>query len=82
LDLGMTKSMMDKRGNIKLSVSDLFNTRVQRISSNYSNLNVHINQKNETRIVRLSFSYSFGNMKNRVQQRESRSEEKNRVAMP
>lgn len=82
LDLGVTQSLMNKRGNLKLSVSDLFDTRSQRISSNYSNLNVRINQKNETRVVRLSFTYSFGNMKNRVQQRDSRSEEKNRVALP
>lgn len=82
LDLGVTQSLMNKRGNLKLSVSDLFDTRSQRISSNYSNLNVRINQKNETRVVRLSFTYSFGNMKNRVQQRDSRSDEKNRVALP
>lgn len=82
LDLGMTKTLMDKKASIKLSVSDLFNTRIQRLSTNYSNLNVHINQKNETRVARLSFTYSFGNMKNRVQQRDARSEEKNRIAMP
>ncbi len=81
LDLGVSKSLMEKKGNIKLSVSDLFDTRNQRLSTRHSNLNVRINQKNETRVVRLSFTYSFGNMKNRVQQRESRSEEKSRIAV-
>lgn len=41
-----------------------------------------IDQKHENRVFRLSFTYSFGNMKNRVQARESSSEEKSRISMP
>lgn len=81
IDMGLSKSILQKRGNIKLAVSDVFNTRKHHIRTNYGNLNVFINQRHETRIARLTFSYSFGSTKN-TSRRESRVEEKNRVGNP
>ena len=82
VDLGLSQSLMQKKASLRLSVSDVFNSRIQNINTKHSNLDVFINQKNESRIVRLSFTYNFGNMKNRVTQQESRSDEKNRISIP
>lgn len=78
-DLGVSKSLKDKRANVKLSVSDIFNTRTQHVSTQYSNLNATIDQKRETRVFRLSFSYNFGNTKISGPRQASKSEEQRRV---
>lgn len=79
VDLGASYSIMNKKGSLRLSATDVFNTRQQNIRTNHSDLNVKIFQKHDTRVVRLTFTYNFGNMKNRVQQRDLNSDEKSRV---
>lgn len=61
LDAGLSQSVLHKKGNLKLSVSDFLNTKLQRVSSVYPGVNYSIRQKYETRIFRLNFTYSFGN---------------------
>ncbi|WP_353195036.1 TonB-dependent receptor [Parapedobacter defluvii] len=80
-DAGLNKSFYNKKANLKLSVSDIFDTRIQDVRTRYNNMNAVINQKNETRVVRLTFTYSFGNLKNGAR-RETQSEEKSRINMP
>lgn len=82
VDAGLSKSFAEKRANLKLAVSDIFDTRRQRVQTNYANLNALIRQKNETRVARLTFTYSFGNMKNGSRRSEAQSEEKSRIGMP
>ena len=60
IDLGLSKSFMNKKANLKLSVSDLFDTRKQRVSSVYEGLTYNLVQKNETRLAKLALSYRFG----------------------
>jgi len=79
MDLGINKSFRDKRANVKLSVSDIFDTRTQNVSTQYANLNTNINQRRESRIVRLSLSYSFGNTKISGPKQNAKSDEENRV---
>jgi hypothetical protein len=79
LDLGVSKSFRDKRANIKLAVSDILNTRSQHVSTQYANLNTTIDQKRETRVVRLSLSYSFGSTKISGPKQTVKSDEENRV---
>ncbi len=76
-DIGLSKSLMQRRASLKLAVSDVFLTRKHTVRTDHANLDVLINQKHETRIARLTFSYSFGKTSN--QRRETRVEEKNRV---
>src|SRR5690606_34173924 len=82
VDAGLSKSFFNKKANVKLSVSDVFNTRTQTVRTRYDNLNVNINQNRETRVARLTFTYSFGNMKNGARRSETQSEEKSRIGMP
>lgn len=82
IDAGLNKSFYNKKANLKLSVSDIFDTRIQDVRTNYANLNVVVNQKNETRVARLTFTYNFGNMKNGARRTDTQSEEKSRISMP
>lgn len=76
-DIGVSRSLFGKQGNIKLAVSDIFNTRKQLVRTNHGNLNVNIDQRHETRIARLTLTYNLG--KNGFSQRNRNIEEKNRV---
>jgi len=82
VDAGLSKSFYDKKANLKLSVSDIFNTRAFDVKTNYANLNVLIRQRPETRVARLTFTYSFGNLKSGARRSETESEEKSRINMP
>lgn len=81
IDAGIGKSLMNKKANLKFAVSDIFNTRRNQISSGLTGLTYNLDQKNETRIARLSFTYRFG--KNEVKPERRRStgteSEQNRV---
>lgn len=60
IDVGISKSLMDKKINIKLAVSDVFNTQATRLGSTYPGLSYQLYQKNESRIARITLSYKFG----------------------
>lgn len=61
VDAGFSKSLLNKKGSLKLAVTDIFNTKNQKISSVYPGVNYALRQKQETRVFRLSFTYRFGN---------------------
>lgn len=80
VDAGLSKSFANKKANVKLSVSDIFNTRTNNLSSNYSNTNINIYQKRDTRIALLTLTYNFGNSKLPTRRHNSGADdEKNRV---
>jgi hypothetical protein len=60
VDLGLSKQLLNKKGNLKISVNDLFNTRETNIHSTLSSVNYKLYQKQESRIFRLTFTYRFG----------------------
>jgi hypothetical protein len=60
INAGISKQLFNKRGNLKLNVSDIFNTLRDRNYTNYQNLNLSITDKRESQIVRLTFTYRFG----------------------
>lgn len=71
IDLGISKTLLNKRANIKFALSDVFDTRRQTITSAYTGLNYNLEQKNETRIGRLSLSYRFGKTEIKPERRRS-----------
>lgn len=81
IDAGLNKSFYDKKVNLKFSVSDVFDTRVQDVRTHFGGLHAIINQKNETRVARLTLTVNFGSLKNGAR-RETQSEEKSRISMP
>ena len=60
IDAAIGKQLFDKRGSLKLSAADIFNTVRDRFSTNYQNLNLSDVNKRESQIVRLTFTYRFG----------------------
>lgn len=79
IDAGLNQSFMNKKANLKLAVSDLFDSRTHYVTTHYANLNAVIDSKWETRVVRLTLSYAFGNSKIKASKRDIGSEEKARV---
>jgi hypothetical protein len=70
-DAGISHSFAAKKANIKFSVSDIFNTQTNDVTSIYSATNLAITQKRETRIARLTLTYNFGSNKIKVREHES-----------
>jgi len=52
--------LFDKRASLRLSATDIFNTKRDRYSTNYENLDMYTVDKIETQVVRLTFTYRFG----------------------
>lgn len=61
VDFGLNKSIMDGKGKLSLNVNDIFNTRQFEASIRQDDLNLDLVNKNESRRVNLTFTYSFGN---------------------
>jgi iron complex outermembrane receptor protein len=79
-DAGISHSFANKKASLKLSVSDIFNTRRNDVTSKYQNIDLDIAQSRESRITRLTFTYNFGNNKIKARQHQTGAdEEKNRV---
>ncbi len=81
VDAGLSKSFANKKLNVKFSVSDIFNTRTNNLSSYYANTNINIYQKRDTRVALLTLTYNFGNSKLTPTRRHNSGAdaEKNRV---
>jgi len=77
VDAGLSHSFANKKANIKLSMSDIFNTRRNDVTSNYGSVDFDIRQKRESRITRLTFTYNFGSTKIRARQHQSGADDLN-----
>jgi outer membrane receptor protein involved in Fe transport len=60
IDLGASKSFMNKKLNIKLAANDVFNLQKWRITSALPGQDYSVNEKNESRVFRLTCTYRFG----------------------
>ncbi|WP_295667426.1 TonB-dependent receptor [uncultured Mucilaginibacter sp.] len=56
----ISTQLFDKRGTLKLSMTDIFNTLRDRFNTNYQNLNFSVVDKIETQVLKLAFTYRFG----------------------
>ena len=61
MDAGVQKKIWNERGNVKLSVSDIFKTNEWHGRSVFGDLNIEIGGGWDSRRLRLSFSYLLGN---------------------
>jgi iron complex outermembrane receptor protein len=71
IDAGISHSFADKRANLKLAMSDIFNMRRNDVTSHYQTNDLDIRQKNESRITRLTFTYNFGSTKIKMRDHQS-----------
>lgn len=64
VDLGLGKSLFSKSVDIKLAVNDIFNTRGKKTTySTFPNSAYNIRTAYDSRVVRISAAYRFGNSK-------------------
>jgi hypothetical protein len=81
VNAGISKQMLDRRLTLRLNVQDIFFTQKFRGYQKYENLDIHIVGFGDSRQVRFTASYRFGNQK--VQQARRRDggadDEKNRI---
>jgi iron complex outermembrane receptor protein len=80
IDAGVSHSFAAKKLNVKLACDDIFFLRRNDLSSHIVNNNFDIKQRNDSRVVRLTLTYNFGNsaIKSR-QHRTGADDESNRV---
>ncbi|OUJ71381.1 outer membrane beta-barrel protein [Hymenobacter crusticola] len=78
---GVQKSLWNRKGNLKLSVADLFYTLPARVVSTYDNYVERFYQRQDSRVATLAFSYRFGNDKVApTKRRQSGAEDEKRRA--
>ncbi|MEP5255987.1 MAG: outer membrane beta-barrel family protein [Winogradskyella arenosi] len=78
-DLGISKSIMNRKGVISLTIEDLFNLQDTDASQRYLNQwNSYFNDS-DTRYIRLGFRYNFGNTKLNTNERRTSAEERTRL---
>lgn len=79
MEVGAMKTFKDKRSSLKVAVSDVFNTGNQHLTTNFGPFNSSIRQYQDRRVVRLTYSYKFGNLKNNYRKKDTSNEEKERA---
>ncbi|TGE24592.1 TonB-dependent receptor [Hymenobacter aquaticus] len=60
---GLQKSLWERKGNLKLNVTDAFYTGAIRATSTYDNYVERFYQRGDFRVATLAFTYRFGNDK-------------------
>lgn len=63
INLGVQKTIWNKKGRISLNFSDMLYTNRTKGRLQYQEIDVALLEKNDSRSVRLTFNYSFGNQK-------------------
>jgi hypothetical protein len=61
LNMGIQKTIMNKRATIRLNAQDILYTSNPPVTIKYADLDVLVQPKNDSRVVRLNFTYRFGN---------------------
>ena len=63
-EIVISKDFFKNKLTTSLSLTDPFNTNETNVVVQNANLNFHTRSKNDTRVVRINLSYSFGRYKN------------------
>lgn len=71
LDLGVQKQLWEKKGTVKLSVTDIFFTNPWTAVSDFGGLFINGGGNWESRTVRVSFSWRFGRSEANARQRQT-----------
>lgn len=81
LSLSFRKPVFQNKGNLTLSLSDLFYTNVSRINVDYLDQKNGFTERNDTRMVSLNLSLNIGKKKAASNQdkKKSNEEEKSRI---
>lgn len=78
-DIGFNYNFPDQRSSLKLSVTDIFKTQQNNVSTDYGEFNSYFKQYYDNRSVRLTFVYKFGNLKQQFNRKSTDYDEKSRA---
>jgi iron complex outermembrane receptor protein len=83
MSMGVSKQVMKNKGTVRLNVRDVFKTQYFRGESKYSNVDAAFQERNDSRVVNLGFSYRFskGKVNQRKRSNGSANDEQNRVGV-
>lgn len=81
ISFGIQKKMMNDKASVKLNINDIFWTQRFNGAFLFNDIDVQLRNKWESRVVRINFSYRFGNSKiaGARQRNTGLEDEKNRV---
>ncbi len=80
IDIGIRKNLFKNKVSIKINASDLFYKSITRVNINFDNQNVVFKEYQDSRRVRLTITYNFGNTKLKFNETKNINEaEKNRL---
>ncbi|GAB3028681.1 outer membrane beta-barrel protein [Spirosoma pulveris] len=60
VSMSITKSLLARRANLRVDVSDVFRTFYSRLAINYGAVDLTMRSYNDSQRVKVSFSYNFG----------------------
>lgn len=80
-DAGLQKTLFKKKGNIRVSYTDIFETRKFRAISDFGGAYLDVSGRSESTQLRINFTYRFGNnqVKAARQRKLGLEEENNRI---
>jgi iron complex outermembrane receptor protein len=81
MSVGVSKQVMKNKGTVRLNVRDVFKSQYFRGESKYSNVDAAFQERNDSRVVNIGFSYRFskGKVNQRKRSNGSANDEQNRV---
>jgi hypothetical protein len=81
LNVGFSQNILKDKGTLRLTVRDVFYTQGFRATSKYGNVDVNIQEKNDSRVATIGFTYRFskGKVNGPKKRANSSSDEQNRV---
>jgi len=77
MNAGLSYSILNNKGSVKLAVNDIFNTDFNKYHTNYANLDITERDKLGTRFIMGTFTYHFGSSSPRI--RNNNTEEQKRL---
>lgn len=81
VNAGLQKKMLDGKGSLRLSVTDMFYTNRARIGVAYPGLAAYFYNYPETTVMRLNFTYNIGRAGEVMRRRGGQDEERKRVGV-
>ncbi|MBI3482596.1 MAG: outer membrane beta-barrel protein [Bacteroidetes bacterium] len=75
LNAGLQKQLFNKKATLRLNITDIFQTNRVRNRIEYPGLDMNIYVRNETRIVRLNFTYTMGKATGKASHRRNTLED-------
>ncbi len=70
LSAGVKKTFCDNKGSVSLYIDDIFNTQRSDVTISRNGIISHANNRWDSRAIRVSFSWRFGNMSSPAKQRK------------